>query len=930
MKRIIAYIVFFTLLLHGKLSFAQKPTNFGIRDGLPSNHVYKVAQDSEGFIWILTDNGLVKFDGDSFKEFTIKEGLPSNDIWELASSPDGKVWFFSKGSQVGYIYKDMVYSYGGEDASVFFPFRFVEVGSNVFFESNNEWYGLDRENHWRILPRNSPKDSLVNWIEGYQTFWDLRQAIDGVVDKQIIHLRAKDSLVFWLTKDHYHVLNLHTDKLVEGTSFLEKDRVYSVYGRIIFNNGQVQITDRNHLAILNPDFLVAETYEFPEVLNAHNSFLDRTGNLWSASFGNGLFKSSYTQKNIQLHLEDEKIAHITRLKQQIIAGVVDKGFYRWNPETKSFVPHFEKKGFPYPVSYVAQKNKVFFVDYLALQEDSISPSGALLPGHRIEINQGIKQMAFLDGFYWGLGSLNLKKIDPVSFEVLETLPLIGGNQFFPYQDRLLIATIKGVQSLKEGEISLFPLNEPLDGMAIHKIVAMDEDQILLLTEGFGVYEFSMNGPAIQIPNTKLYSVEDAYAEGKSLWLATDKGLLYYFKENGEYKFQYSVSEAEGLLSRKVNGISALGDQLFLATDLGIATIPKNLEVKSQFLGLYFDSMHFNGQPISEETPVRFTKNNSVGIQIGSIDFGGNNGNNAYEFRLLPLKKKWQETTSKQLNFNQLPPNRYVLEVQKNGIEQKVHFEILPLWWQRLWVQVLGGMVFLGLLIGLSVYLRKRDLMRKTFKIEQQKKMIEFELNALRSQMNPHFVFNSLSAIQNYINQSDLVASEVYLVKFSKLIRRFFELSKMNEITVAEECSLIQNYLEIEQMRFSEKLEFSVCVAPNVTAVTETLPTMLLQPIVENSVNHGIFNKQGTGRVDVSFEKQEDSGLVVTITDDGTGYDPAKSQGKKKLNATQVLTERIYYLNQTREWQVVYQRTDAFPEAANKGNKVTFTIKKIKA
>lgn len=126
MKRIIAYIVFFTLLLHGKLSFAQKPTNFGIRDGLPSNHVYKVAQDSEGFIWILTDNGLVKFDGDSFKEFTIKEGLPSNDIWELASSPDGKVWFFSKGSQVGYIYKDMVYSYGGEDASVFFHFGLLK------------------------------------------------------------------------------------------------------------------------------------------------------------------------------------------------------------------------------------------------------------------------------------------------------------------------------------------------------------------------------------------------------------------------------------------------------------------------------------------------------------------------------------------------------------------------------------------------------------------------------------------------------------------------------------------------------------------------------------------------------------------------------------------------------------------------------------
>ncbi|GAL82291.1 sensor histidine kinase [Algibacter lectus] len=163
-------------------------------------------------------------------------------------------------------------------------------------------------------------------------------------------------------------------------------------------------------------------------------------------------------------------------------------------------------------------------------------------------------------------------------------------------------------------------------------------------------------------------------------------------------------------------------------------------------------------------------------------------------------------------------------------------------------------------------------------------MSELQLKALRFQMNPHFVFNSLSAIQYYIGENNFEASETYLVKFSKLIRQFFELSKENEISLATEISVLNNYLEIEKLRFKEKLNFTINIDEKLDKESITIPTMLLQPILENAVNHGgVFNKMDNGLITLNFVNISPLAFKVEIIDDGVGFVNTKKGHTRKLN-----------------------------------------------
>src|SRR5690606_12049967 len=117
------------------------------------------------------------------------------------------------------------------------------------------------------------------------------------------------------------------------------------------------------------------------------------------------------------------------------------------------------------------------------------------------------------------------------------------------------------------------------------------------------------------------------------------------------------------------------------------------------------------------------------------------------------------------------------------------------------------------------------------KAQQEKRVAGLELQALRSQMNPHFVHNSLNAIQYFIQRNEVELSENYLSKFSQLIRLFFEYSRKQNITIEEELVLLKNYLEIEQLRFEEKLHYKIEVDESIDQEEQLIPSMLLQPIV---------------------------------------------------------------------------------------------------
>lgn len=226
------------------------------------------------------------------------------------------------------------------------------------------------------------------------------------------------------------------------------------------------------------------------------------------------------------------------------------------------------------------------------------------------------------------------------------------------------------------------------------------------------------------------------------------------------------------------------------------------------------------------------------------------------------------------------------------------------------------LVVLSVIIVLSVFVAKKNklLVREIqTKVVVERQMHKLELQALRSQMNPHFVHNSLNAIQYYIQRNEVELSEIYLTKFSKLIRSFFTLSRKRHITIAQEISLLENYLSIEQLRFEDKLNYSITKDTELDE-EDIIPTMLLQPIVENAVNHGIFHKATTGTVAIHFGYVSEDSFKVTIIDDGIGLVKSKAifdNSGKELNnrSSSVLQDRLKLLEYSNTWKVSYTLED---------------------
>ncbi|MGH1385190.1 sensor histidine kinase [Kordia sp.] len=228
--------------------------------------------------------------------------------------------------------------------------------------------------------------------------------------------------------------------------------------------------------------------------------------------------------------------------------------------------------------------------------------------------------------------------------------------------------------------------------------------------------------------------------------------------------------------------------------------------------------------------------------------------------------------------------------------------------------------------------RKNKLItEKTMSINSyEKKMVDLELHALRSQMNPHFVHNSLNAIQYYIQMNDIDQSENYLTRFSKLVRQFFDYSRKQLITIEEEIELISNYLALEKLRFEDKLSYEI-ICDETVDVEASIPSMILQPIVENAVNHGIFHKKAPGKVIITFSQLSNDSFSVVVKDDGIGIKQSKKLSKNKIknqgsHSSQVLDERLKLLEQIDNWHVEYMIKDRSDVGDQQGTIVTLIFK----
>lgn len=210
-------------------------------------------------------------------------------------------------------------------------------------------------------------------------------------------------------------------------------------------------------------------------------------------------------------------------------------------------------------------------------------------------------------------------------------------------------------------------------------------------------------------------------------------------------------------------------------------------------------------------------------------------------------------------------------------------------------------VFLFLLLGFNQYRISQHRKNENERHQLQHQLSELKIEALRAQMNPHFIFNALNSINRYIIRSDKETASDYLVKFSKLMRLVLENSKSSLVTLRNETDALRLYIEMEQLRFDHKFDYSIEIDPTIDREQTMIPPLVLQPYVENAIWHGLLNKGSEGIVHIKVSKAGESQLFCTVEDNGIGRLKAaelksRTLGSNKSFGTEITRERIKLLN----------------------------------
>jgi tetratricopeptide (TPR) repeat protein len=301
--------------------------------------------------------------------------------------------------------------------------------------------------------------------------------------------------------------------------------------------------------------------------------------------------------------------------------------------------------------------------------------------------------------------------------------------------------------------------------------------------------------------------------------------------------------------------------------------------------------------------------------------------------LRPAMRYLMAYTAAKDSLDKLTRNREAVEIQTRFETKRKDAEILVLGqanelkefrlYQFTWfISGLAGLMVVIVLIAFMLHQHN--------KIKSSRKYLLLQQRLLRSQMNPHFIFNSLASVQNFIVKQDDTKASIYLSRFSELVRSILNNSIEEQITLEQEISTIENYLELQKVRFPEKFNFSLFVDDRLDTENTFIPPMLAQPFIENSIEHGIKHKAEKGYISVRFE-QRNGGLELIIEDDGIGREKSAELRRQfdkdhKSLATAITQERIKVINKKLKNKITLEIIDLKDETGEaRGTRVVFGV-----
>jgi ligand-binding sensor domain-containing protein len=448
--------------------------------------------------------------------------------------------------------------------------------------------------------------------------------------------------------------------------------------------------------------------------------------------------------------------------------------------------------------------------------------------------------------------------------------------------------------LKQNEIWV-GTERGLDRLILDSLLNVSSIQHFGFEEGFEGVETNINAASVD--------------KAGRLWFGTVEGLYQY--QGGEVNYN----------QRKPPVLSLDDFSIFYES------------IESTEFASYFE----DGKMI-QDLVLPYDKNH-IGFSFKAIHYTYSK-NILFRWQLVGADKDWTPPTKvNTATYSNLNPGKYTFKLQASIDEDWdtdpiiLEFEIDQPYYEKFWFKVMYYAVIgfiLLLIILIIIYRIKKKNKALTEKFEMEKNMIELEQQALRLQMNPHFIFNVLTSIHNLIILNDSGKARYALAKFSKLMRRVLENSREKFISIDDEIETLENYVQLEKLTANLDITLNIDIDESVDSGEEILPPLMIQPFVENSIIHGLKELTYPGEINVGFKLLNDHLLECFIEDNGRGRAKAAQINAQKENyhkstALQVTQERLANLNKDAKF-VPFEIIDLKDDDGNpNGTKVIMRI-----
>lgn|GEM_PF-4458106 len=927
---------------------AGQSINYRVYDtenGLPSSEIYSGWQANDGKLWFTSDRGVFNYNGYSFKIYTTNEGLGNNTCFGIFPREDGTIWFTGFDGSLSY--------YNGTNFQVhqeitdFVKNRYLNDWIDFCVFSSDKMYfeltktkGLyvydfkTRKVQRPIFPDDMKTGSMAKIGNSVFYVTRLLNTSNPVYNFiRAVNIDANNYALSRGNKVYRYSLNSNRFHLEDSFDFHSFIQAKNLLVRNSFS-GDFFVSAANGLFLCNFQHPKFVKQAILDNVNTNNIIQDHEGNYWASTFNRGVIfiPDIDIQSYDETIVKNEKILSIYHNNNELFAGsgsgqifiLNDNNSEQYYLDVKQRIP-IEQFIQITPDKILAQrnvdrvngkwqfKNKDPFNFQLITPYDSVSVlysrqnaivhydgNVGISVADRSPLNL-IKSLCYTGRKLWigtisSLWSADYKPYQAYNYvNYGKIFPILAQriNDIQPFREGILLSVFGNGLVYFDGKKPILVVHEKLHiHNLINRILIINENQVLLLTNN-GLIQIKFHSEkSFKIESVELYDVND------------------------------------GLSSNFINAAFLSKGKIYLGTNKGINVVtldrlkPCLVKPIINIIGLKTSDSIFR---FSKQIILKPSQNSFI-VEFEGISFKKSNTRPFYKYCLLARNSDtvWAYTNDRTIQFTNLNAEEYEFLISaQNKNSEWAPFKSMKIVVKPYFTNTWGfRFALIAWIILVSWFIYKTRRKNNLLKQEQEKKVemmgiraMENELMSLRNQMNPHFVFNSLNSIQRYIITNNFSDANTYITRFSKLMRTSLSMSKLEFIGLDKEIDFVSTYLDLEKLRFDNLFNYTIIIDDEVEIELTQLPSLLIQPLLENSIKHGFKNMKQGGEITLFISLFDESHLLIELTDNGKGIE----------NLGDVLNE-----NKSKNsfgLGIVMQRIRLLKERMN-DNKISFELKNL--